>query len=302
MDMVKKLLLVDGSAIIHRAYHAMPDLTDRKGRPSGAVYGVARMMVKAITDMEPTHLIVALDRREPTFRKQLFIGYQAQRPSMEPELVDQYNRARELFDLMKIMVLDKVGYEADDVIGTVTHKAIDDGFEFVEIVTGDKDLMQLVDDKVKLFVPQKGMSETAVYDRQAVYDKLGVWPEQVVDFKALTGDNSDNYPGVHGIGPKTAAFLLAKFKEYPKIWEHLEEVPEKHRFKLEQGREGGDLSYDLARIRIDVDVDFKWEDCVWTEKEEAMREAFGEFGFKSLEKEMVAKQEKEAEKEQLGLF
>lgn len=299
--MDKKLLLVDGSAIIHRAYHAMPDLSDRKGRKSGAVYGVARMMVKAIADMHPSHLIVALDRREPTFRKQLFIGYQAQRPPAEPELVEQFDRARELFSLMKVKVMDKAGYEADDVIGTVANKAKVDGFGMIEIVTGDKDLMQLVDDKVRLFVPQKGMTETVIYDRRGVYDKLGVWPEQVVDFKALTGDNSDNYPGVYGIGPKTASLLLSKFKHYPFIWDHLEEVPEKHRYKLELGREGGDLSYELARIRVDVDIDWSWDECVWEGREDAMKEAFGEFGFKSLEKELEAKIEKKVE-EQMGLF
>lgn len=257
------LLLVDGSHLMHRAYHAMPDLTDRQGRPTGAVYGFIRMLLRAMKDLQPTHVAVALDRKEPTFRKSLYIGYQSNRQTMDEELASQFKRIREILQALEIPVYDKAGFEADDVMGTISsmlsvnssqehspHKnedthfsqghaqpksktrkqsssfdsiPSDDKTETI-ILTGDKDLMQLVNKHVQLAFPIKGTSEITLYDQQKVNTKLGIPPNLVVDYKALIGDPSDNYPGVPGIGPKTAIKLLNKFGNFKRIYQALDEI------------------------------------------------------------------------------
>lgn len=259
--MSRILLLVDGSALIHRAYHAMPtSMTNKSGQPTGAVYGFVKMLLRAVTDLQPTHIVIALDRPEPTFRKGLYIGYQANRPPADDELKTQFAMTRDLITAMDIPLVDKAGFEADDVIGTIASQVVQSSAEDqVLIITGDKDLMQLVNSQVNLVLPKKGMAEVEKVDIAGVQDKLHIRPDQVVDYKGLIGDSSDNYPGVHGIGPKTAEKLLEQFDSYPAIYQHLDDIDEKIRTKLINGRDGGDISYDLARIRTDVDVAFDWD-------------------------------------------
>lgn len=210
----KNLLLLDGNAIIHRAYHALPPLTNQKGQLTNAVYGFFSMLFSLLESFKPSHLIVCFDRPEPTFRKQLFAGYQAHRPKMENELAVQLEMAKALVKKMAIPVFEVAGYEADDIIGTLAAQSTVP----VVIVTGDRDILQLVNAKVRVYMPQGSLSQGRLFDDAAVLEKYGVRPEQIVDYKALVGDNSDNYPGVAGVGPKTAASLLQEFGSLEKIY------------------------------------------------------------------------------------
>ncbi len=283
----KRLLLVDGSALLHRAYHAMPGLTDRQGRPTGAVYGLVRMLLRAMKDLQPTHVAVAFDRKEPTFRKEMFIGYQAHRPEMDEELGDQFDRAKEILEAMEVPVYEKAGFEADDVIGTIAARSVD-GNQEVVILTGDKDLMQLVNEKVKLYLPVKGVTEAQLIGSEEVKEKLGVRPDQVVDYKGLVGDPSDNYPGVKGIGPKTAVGLLSRFGSFEKVYDQVDEVDsDAIKKKLKEGKEAGELSRDLAKIRKDVEVEFDLDECAAVVKQPGrLARVLEEYGFQSLVKQL----------------
>lgn len=290
-----RVLLVDGSAIMHRAYYALPQLNDGQGRPTGAIYGFVRMLLKAIKELQPKYVVVAFDRPEPTFRKQMFIGYQAQRAEMEPELAEQFDRVRQLLQALEIPVVEKPGFEADDLLGTLSLQAKQQakrlGINQIVILTGDKDLMQLVDDQVNLYLPVKGVSEAQLIDKQAVIDKLGITPEQVVDYKALVGDPSDNYPGVHGIGPKTAVKLLAEYHDWDNLWQHLDDLPKSVREKLVQGKSGGELSRQLARIKRDVDLTMDWNQAKTVVDNPAhLQQVLQEFGFHSLVKQLNLEQ------------
>src|SRR3989344_3525742 len=201
---MNKLVLIDGNAILHRAYHAIPPLTSRTGEPINAVYGLVSMLLKTIDDLKPSHLAVCFDRPEPTFRKKIYQAYQAQRPETEESLSSQFAKAKEVLDSMRIKIFEMPGYEADDLIGTIAEKSVK--INEVVIVTGDRDILQLVDDrkKIRVFMPIVGLSNGRVFKEEDVFSKLGVLPNQIIDYKALVGDASDNYPGVFGIGPKTA--------------------------------------------------------------------------------------------------
>jgi len=238
---MNRLVLIDGNAILHRAYHALPPLTAPDGSVVNAVYGFGTMLLRLITDLKPTHVAVAFDRPKPTFRKELFAGYQAKRPKMDEELVDQIPKVHDLITSFGIPIFEVDGFEADDVIGTLAKQSKDQ----VIIVTGDKDMLQLVqDDKVLVYMPTKGLSQAKLYGEKEVSERMGVAPGKIPDFKALAGDPSDNYPGVAGIGPKTAAALLAKYKT-------LSAVLKAKSFPASD-RESARLCHDLATIRTNV--------------------------------------------------
>src|SRR3989344_6944913 len=249
-----KLLIIDGNAILHRAFHALPPLTTRIGEPINAVYGLVSMLLRVITDLKPTHIAVAFDEKEKTFRRLALKTYQAQRPPTHEDLSSQFAKARNFLGAAKIPVYSKIGYEADDEIGTLATRA--DGN--VVIITGDRDQLQLVNDKIKLYMPIAGLANAKLFGEAETVERMGVPPSQISDLKSLMGDASDNYFGVPGIGPKTAINLLSKYKSKAEIYEHLDEIPEKTREKLEKGREGADLSYKLAMIIKDVpmEIDF----------------------------------------------
>lgn len=309
--MESKLILIDGNAIIHRAYHAMPALTTPMGQPIGAVQGFINMLLKVIEDMEPTHIAVAWDRPEPTFRNKLFKEYQSQRPEVDKELVSQFDKVRAAMSAFDIIQYDKKGYEADDIIGTLSRRAVNDNkfvFDEVIIVTGDKDQLQLVDDKhnIKVYLPLKGLSVGQLLDSNAVKEKLGVRPDQVVDLKAFMGDPSDNYPGVFGVGPKTAVSLINEFGGYQETYEWLEKkdvksdsIRESVIKKLIEGKETGDISYKLARIVTDVDITFE-PDAMnrWSIGNDKTIKLFKSYGFRSLTSRIEEiRDAKEAEKQ-----
>lgn len=253
-----RLVLIDGHAILHRAYHALPpSLTNSKGEATNAVYGFTTMLLKVLADLKPDFLAVAFDLPAPTFRMQQYTAYQAKRPEMEGNLKGQVTLVHELLEELKIPYFEATGFEADDCIGTIARQA-SEGDREVYIVTGDRDMLQLVNSHVKVYVPVKGLTETKTYDEKMVEEEFGVKPWQWVDVKALKGDPSDNYPGVAGIGPKTASELIARFGSLENLFGKLDklvqagELKETTARKLAEGAEGAGLAKKLAQIVTDV--------------------------------------------------
>ncbi|MFC2045490.1 DNA polymerase I [Chloroflexota bacterium] len=257
-----RLVLFDGNALVHRAFHALPPLTVRQtGEMVGAVYGFALIMLKAIDDLKPTHCAIAFDRAAPTFRHELFDQYKAHRPKTPDELIAQLGRVRELVEAFCIPIHEIDGYEADDVLGTLSRQASEQGIETV-IVTGDADAMQLVSPQVKVFTPRRSFSDTILYDEAAVYDKYGIEPHYIADFKGLVGDTSDNIPGVSGIGEKTAVKLIQQFGTMEEIYAHLDEVtPVKLRDNLSSNEAIARQSKELATIVTSTPVNLNLTDC-----------------------------------------
>lgn len=298
--MEKKLLIIDGNAILHRAFHAIPDLTTPTGQPINAVYGLVSMLLNLVENLKPTDIVVCFDEKEKTFRHKEFTQYQSQRPPVHEDLSSQFKLSRDFLKSAKIPVYSKPGYEADDLIGTISKKT---KMDKVVIVTGDKDILQLANEKVNLFMPQRGLSNGKLYGIEETIERLGVKPSQIVDYKGLVGDPSDNYKGVAGIGPKTATGLLEEFGTFKNIYKNLNKIPEKTREKLEKGKESADMSYKLARIITDVPVKFDFQKMEgWDLGSPEVLKLFEEFGFKTLTKRIVAFNKKREEEKQTSLF
>lgn len=298
---MSKLVLVDGHAIIHRAFHALPkSLTTKKGELINAVYGFTSMLFKIVENLEPTHLAVCFDRKEPTFRKKEFKDYQAHRPEVDKGLIPQFDKAKKMVRAFNIPVYEKAGFEADDVIGTIAKKTRVDE---VVIVTGDRDILQLVDKRIKVYLPIKGLSVAELMDEKKVKQKMGVLPKRVVDYKGLVGDPSDNYKGVLGIGPKTAEKLLEEYGSFKGIYKNIEKIDEKISSKLLEHKDSADMSYKLAKIITDVDIKYDIKDMHnWSLSGKDAEEVFEEFKFKSLAKRAKQLELKIAAKRQTALF
>lgn len=279
---MKKLVLIDGHAILHRAFHALPPKIKHN-----AVYGFTTMLLRILKDLEPTYVITAFDLPQANFRQQIYTQYQGKRPEMEGNLSDQIPLAHQLLDALGVPYFEVGGFEADDVIGTLVAQS---EIETI-IVTGDRDMLQLVTDKVKVCVPVKGLSETKTYDEKLVFEEFGVKPVQWVDVKALKGDASDNYPGVTGVGPKTACDLIAKYGTLENLFGQLDklvklgELKEATAKKLAEGAEAAGLGKKLAQIVTDVPgvhlelEKARVEEIDWLRGVKFMREVLG---FKSL--------------------
>jgi DNA polymerase-1 len=283
---MSRLVLIDGNAMLHRAYHALPPLTAPDGAVVNAVYGFGTMLLRLITDLKPTHVAVAFDRPKPTFRKKLFTGYQAKRPKMDEELVDQIPKVHDLIASFGIPIFEVDGFEADDVIGTLAKQSKDQ----VIIVTGDKDLLQLVkDDRILVYMPTKGLSQARLYDEKAVKERMGVVPNKIPDFKALAGDPSDNYPGVTGIGPKTAVALLTKYRTLKAILKTKElSATEK---------ESARLCHDLSTIHTNVPLSGALTPLGSLNRPEAIAE-LTTLGFRSLIKRITGESKQDQQREQ----
>lgn len=256
-------LLVDGNAIIHRAFHALPPtLTDPKGNPTNAVFGFARILFASIKQFEPKNIVVAFDVRGKTFRDDLFKEYKAKRVKAPQELYDQIPVVHKMCDALEIPHFGIEGYEADDIIGTLS-KRIPKEYKDAQVIilTGDGDTLQLVNGQVKVAMPQRGIQPPQVYDRTAVEGKVGLPPEKIIDYKALSGDPSDNIPGVAGIGPKTAVTLIKNFGSLDGIYQNLSKVESQSvKKKLEDNKDLAFLSRELATIKTDVSLNFKLSD------------------------------------------
>jgi DNA polymerase-1 len=252
-----KVLILDGHSVAYRAFFALPDtMTTADGRPTNAIYGFTSMLLKVLSEERPRALVVALDGpRAELHRTQEYPEYKAHRPPMPEGMRQQMGEIEELLKLMKVPVFRVAGYEADDVIGTVARMVADSG-ESALIVTGDRDALQLVDDDVRVLMTGKGISETVTYDRASVEEKYGVPPASIPDIKALTGDSSDNIPGVPGIGEKGAKDLIGRFGSLDGLYENLDSVTgARRKSALEQNRDLAYLSRRLATIHDDLSIE-----------------------------------------------
>ena len=299
-----KLVLIDGHAILHRAYHAVPPLTNKKGQQINAVYGFVSMLLRIISDLKPTHLTVCFDRAEPTFRKKQFAAYQAQRPETAKELSSQFAIAKDVAMAMNIPIFEKIGFEADDLLGSIAEGVQGKKVDEVIIVTGDRDILQLVDDKknIEVYMPQKGLSEGKLYKEKEAHERMGVPAKLIPDYKALVGDPSDNYPGVAGIGPKTAEKLLEKYDGIDHLYKHLKDIDPKVAKKLEDGKESAIMSHKLATIVTDVPIEFDVDKMSkWSVSSNKVLDVFNDLGFKSLAKRVEELGKKRVEENQLRL-
>ena len=288
------LILVDGSSYLYRAFHALPPLTNSKGRPTGAVYGVANMLRKLLKDYDTDHIAVVFDARGKTFRDEMFEAYKANRPPMPDELAEQVEPLHRIVEAMGLPLLMVDGVEADDVIGTLARQAAAEGRPVI-ISTGDKDMAQLVDGQVTLI---NTMTDTTL-DREAVIGKFGVPPERIVDWLALVGDTSDNIPGVPRVGPKTAARWLNQYGSLDAIIEHADEIKGKVGESLRAHLQDLELSRRLATIRTDLQLDRRPADLKRRPPDlDALRELLQALEFRSWLKEVLGAQENDGEARQ----
>ncbi len=283
---MQKLVVIDGNAILHRAYHALPFLNNRQGKPTNAVYGFFAMLLKVINDLKPQYLIVCFDRKAPTFRKQMYVGYQAKRPKIDEDFVTQIDVVYKVLDKAKIKHFGIDGFEADDLIGTISKQAVEKNIEVI-ILSGDRDLLQLVNSHVLMLAPIVGITNMALFDEVKVKEKYGLRPTQIIDYKALVGDNSDNYPGVSGIGPKTASDLLKKYNSLENLYKHIGELPLLLQEKLATDAEQAALAKKLATIIIDAPLKLEKDDGLLSNMDlNGLKKEFEALGFKSLLKRL----------------
>ncbi|MDD5527937.1 MAG: DNA polymerase I [Patescibacteria group bacterium] len=284
----KKLIIIDGNALIHRSFHALPPtLRTKDGELVNAVYGFSAVLLKAWRELKPDYIALTLDMKGPTFRHKKYKEYKATRVKAPQDLYDQIPRVKEVATAFNIPIFELSGFEADDLIGTIDKK-VDGGVEKI-IVTGDMDTLQLVDEDTKVFTMGHGLSESVIYDEARVKDRYGLDPDQMIDYKSLRGDPSDNIPGVKGIGEKTATELLQNFKTLEGVYDQLKIKNEKLKIKpriielLKEHEKEAYLSRELATIKTDVPLDFDLEKCrAYDFDREKVAGVFSELGFKSL--------------------
>lgn len=282
---MEQLILVDGHALFHRAFHAMPALTTSKGELVNAVYGFSMMLLRVIDDVGPEYIVVTFDTQAPTFRHQEFTQYKANRGPAPEGLHEQLPRVKEVVEALNIPIFQLPGFEADDLIGTLAKQATQNGIKDLEvyIVTGDRDAIQLVTDRVKVYTPGKSLSDVVLYDIAKVKEKYGFAPRQLIDYKALAGDSSDNIPGVRGIGEVSATKLIQQFGSLEEIYKNLDKIPERQRQLLAEGSESAALSKKLATIDTEVPITLELEKCkVRDYDKEKVTKLFTELEFKSL--------------------
>lgn len=294
---MKSLLLIDAHALIHRSFHALPPLTTPKGEPIGAIYGLTRALIKTMREHEPDFVAAAFDRPEPTFRKEMFEGYKAQRPKAPDELVSQLIKARELFQKLNIPCFELAGYEGDDIIGTLAEKFGKEKDLQITILTGDMDTLQLVKGKkIVVRAPKKGISETIVYDDAAVRARYELGPDQMTDYKGLVGDPSDNIPGVPGVGPKTALQALQEFGTIKNLYAKMSESHKLAKKFLPYEKDAL-FSKKLATIHTEVPIKVSLQDLEYKKpSEDDLREYFLSLGFESMAGEKTKNEKIERQK------
>lgn len=301
MNRKKRFLIIDANALIHRAYHALPPLRNRKGELINAIYGFCSIFFKILKELEPDFIIATFDLPFPTFRHKKFKEYKAKRPKTPEELSQQILKVKDLLKEFDIPVLEKRGFEADDIMGTVSRLVSKKETKWqIEniILTGDTDLFQLVDSDTKVYFLKKGIKNTVLYNKELVKERYqGLDPEELVDFKALKGDPSDNIPGVPGIGEKTAIELIKRFGSLENLYSTLDQKPtsdanstglnQRIRDLLQEHKEQAFLSKSLVQIERNVPMDFNLEKCQWKNGDrEKVIQAIKELGFRSLIKRL----------------
>lgn len=296
----KKLVLLDSHAIIHRAYHALPEFMNSKGEPTGAIYGLATMLFKIITELEPDYIVACYDLPKKTFRHEVYDDYKAGRAKADDSLVSQLKSSKDFFKAMSIPMYELEGFEADDLLGTVSKQMIDKKKDFdIVIASGDMDTLQLVDDRhVFVYTLKKGIQDTILYDEKAVIARFGFKPEYLPDYKGLRGDPSDNIIGIKGIGEKTATTLIKEYGSIEKMYEVLKKDQDKVKKLgmtdriinlLKEGEDEAMFSKTLATIRLDAPIKFEIPKNVWKKEvnPDKVSEFFKEMEFKSLQKRFL---------------
>ncbi|MFA5935168.1 MAG: DNA polymerase [Candidatus Paceibacterota bacterium] len=290
----KILVLLDVHAIIHRAYHALPEFATSKGEPTGALYGLSTMLLKIITDLKPDYILACYDLPKPTYRHIAYKDYKAGRAKADDELVSQLIKSREIFNALNIPIYDKEGFEADDMIGTLVeinkkNKNLD-----IVIASGDMDTLQLVeDDKIRVYTLKKGIKDTIIYNEKAVIERYGFLPKLLPDYKGLRGDPSDNIIGIKGIGEKTASDLIQKFGSIENIYKELKKdkdkfikagIKERIVGLLVEGEEEAKFSKMLGTIRLDAPIDFALPEKSWRDSVdfERINNVWNELEFRTL--------------------
>jgi len=288
------LVVLDAHAILHRAYHALPDFSSPTGEPTGALYGVVTMLLKIIEDFSPDYMVACFDLPEPTYRHTAFDGYKSGRTKTDDSLVAQIDRSRDIFAAFGIPIFERPGFEADDMLGSIAHYMKEHSAIRVIIASGDMDTLQCVDKKrVQVYTLKKGIKDTILYDEAMVKERFGFGPTSVPDYKGLRGDTSDNIPGIVGIGEKTGTILISKFGTIEKMYKAL--AKDEGQFKelglspriiglLKDGKEEAEFSKMLATIRIDAIDSFDVADTKWRERADttAILNLFSEFGFRTV--------------------
>ncbi len=290
----KRLVLLDAHAILHRAYHALPDFTSPTGEPTGALYGVVAMLLRIIEDLKPDYLVACYDLPEPTYRHLAYIDYKAKREKTDESLVAQIDRSRAIFLAFGIPIYEKPGFEADDILGTIAHATKGEKNLEIIIASGDMDTMQCIDkQRVRVFTLKRGLNDTVLYDEALVKERFGFPPTLIPDYKGLRGDTSDNIPGIVGIGEKTATELITKFGSLEDIYQKLK--TDEMAFQaagikprvielLKNGEEEAQFSKMLATIRTDAPIDFQLPSQVWraSAAPDKILALFSELGFRTL--------------------
>ena len=284
------LVLLDASAIIYRAFYGVPrHFSTAKGEPTNAVFGFTNSLFRIIDQFCLNNIAVAYDSRKKTFRHETYVEYKATREKAPDELHIQIPRTIELLDAFNIshFVLD--GYEADDIIGTLATKFLQKYPEkTVLIVSGDHDLLQLVNENIQVALFKNGFKEFKVYDSKSVNEKFQVYPNQIIDLKALQGDSSDNIPGVPSVGPKTASKWLQEYKTLDNLYENLDALKPNAKAKLVEYKNQAYLSQSLATIECDVPININWEDVKWHGVERnKIQQFFDELQFRNMSKKLA---------------
>ena len=281
---MKKLVLIDANALVHRAFHALPPLTTRSGELVNAVYGFSSVLIKVINEMKPDYIAAAFDLAAPTFRHIEYKDYKAKRPKAPDELYEQIPRAKEVLKAFNIPILEKEGFEADDIIGTVAKKYTDKKIDIL-IMTGDLDTLQLIDDNIRIYTMKKGLSDTVIYGEKEVEERYGLKVSQMIDYKALRGDPSDNIPGVRGIGEKGACALLKEFGTLENIYKNVNKIKSKSiAEKLKTNKQMAIFSKRLVTIRQNVPLKIDLKTLDWQENFDInkVKELFNELNFQTL--------------------
>ena len=291
--MKKRLFVIDGHALCYRAYFAFirTPLINSKGQNTSAIFGFARMLFKLIQEQKPDYIVVAFDPPKKSFRFQLYPDYKANRQKMPDDLRSQIEEIKHMISVLGITKIEQEDFEADDVLGTIANTCSSDDVEVV-LVTGDKDAYQLVGRNVSIYANKKGITEFEIYGEREIEEKLGLRPEQVIDYMALTGDSSDNVPGVRGVGEKTAQKLIADYSTLDNIYAHIDEIKGKLRTTLAENRDMAMLCKDLVTIRTNLPIHISLEDIVLPDyKTEKVKDYFHRLEMGSIAKELFPDEE-----------
>lgn len=281
---MKRLVLVDGNALLHRAYHATPPLSTSKGELVNAVFGFTSMLLRSLEELKPDYTAVAWDMKAPTFRHTEFAGYKATRKPMEDGLAGQYKHVHQVLEAFNIPEFSLAGFEADDLVGTLARQAVEKEKALeVIIVTGDWDITQLINKRIRVLLPKKTLADVGLYGEEEFAARYGFAPKNLVDFKALAGDASDNIPGVPGIGEVSATNLVQKYGSIEKIYKNLKNLPERMQKLLKEGEESSKMSKRLATIEVNVPIKLDLPACrVHDFESEQVKKVFEDLEFRSL--------------------